>query len=151
MPSRSMIISTSLRGDTGIEVGRRPVAFATAFATAAIGTTIALFLLTPYYGAWVDHHSRKTALLGSELWGLLATTGALPTLADWLAHRWAQETLFFRPVDEALEPLGPVEVPRSTEGEGRLVLPVALALACRPASAKQNPTVIFGPACLFAL
>lgn len=45
-----------------------------AFRWATIGTTIALFLITPYYGAWVDHHSRKTALLGSELWGLLATT-----------------------------------------------------------------------------
>jgi hypothetical protein len=38
-----------------------------------IATTIVLFALMPYYGAWVDRHSRKTALLASEVWGLLAT------------------------------------------------------------------------------
>lgn len=39
-----------------------------------IATTVVLFALTPYYGAWVDHHSRKSALLASEAWGFLATT-----------------------------------------------------------------------------
>jgi MFS family permease len=39
-----------------------------------IATTVVLFLMTPHYGAWVDHHSRKTALLASEAWGFLATT-----------------------------------------------------------------------------
>jgi MFS family permease len=44
-----------------------------AFRWTTIATTVALFALTPYYGAWVDHHSRKTALLVSEAWGLFAT------------------------------------------------------------------------------
>jgi MFS family permease len=44
-----------------------------AFRWATIGTTVVLFATTPYYGAWVDRHSRKTALLASELWGLAAT------------------------------------------------------------------------------
>lgn len=38
-----------------------------------IATTIALFALMPYYGTWVDRHSRKTALLASEAFGFLAT------------------------------------------------------------------------------
>ncbi len=37
-------------------------------------TTVVLFLFMPYYGTWVDRHSRKTMLLGSELFGLAATT-----------------------------------------------------------------------------
>lgn len=45
-----------------------------AYRWTTIATTIVLFLATPYYGAWVDHHSRKTALLASEAWGFLATT-----------------------------------------------------------------------------
>ena len=44
-----------------------------AFRWITIATTIVLFLLMPYYGAWVDHHSRKTALLASEAWGFVAT------------------------------------------------------------------------------
>ncbi len=44
-----------------------------AFRWATIGTTLVLFVTTPYYGAWVDRHSRKTALLASEIWGLSAT------------------------------------------------------------------------------
>lgn len=54
-----------------------------------IVTTIALFVITPYYGAWVDRHSRKTALLVSEAWGFFATlamavTGlALGGFATW--------------------------------------------------------------------
>ena len=44
-----------------------------AFRWATIGTTVVLIATTPYYGAWVDRHSRKTALLASELWGLAAT------------------------------------------------------------------------------
>lgn len=39
-----------------------------------IATTLVLFVTTPYYGAWVDHHSRKTALLSSEAWGFATTT-----------------------------------------------------------------------------
>lgn len=45
-----------------------------AYRWATVGTTLALFLVAPYYGAWVDAHSRKTALLLSDVWGLLATT-----------------------------------------------------------------------------
>lgn len=36
-------------------------------------TTIVLFLFLPYYGVWVDRHSRKTMMLGSELFGFAAT------------------------------------------------------------------------------
>jgi MFS family permease len=44
-----------------------------AYRWATIATTLVLFAVTPYYGAWVDHHSRKTALLASEAWGFFAT------------------------------------------------------------------------------
>ena len=44
-----------------------------AFRWTTIGTTLVLVATTPYYGAWVDGHSRKTALLTSEIWGLTAT------------------------------------------------------------------------------
>jgi MFS family permease len=40
---------------------------------ATIGTTIALFLFMPYYGLWIDRHSRKRMLLAGELFGLVAT------------------------------------------------------------------------------
>ncbi|MBA4137186.1 MAG: hypothetical protein C0518_07710 [Opitutus sp.] len=36
-------------------------------------TTLAIFLFAPYYGAWVDRHSRKTMLLLSEIFGATAT------------------------------------------------------------------------------
>lgn len=38
-------------------------------------TTIVLFFFMPYYGLWVDRHSRKTMLLSSELFGALAMVG----------------------------------------------------------------------------
>src|SRR5687767_5785974 len=44
-----------------------------AFRWITIVTTIVLFAIMPYYGAWVDRHSRKAALLTSEAWGFLAT------------------------------------------------------------------------------
>ncbi len=44
-----------------------------AYGTVTVVTTIALFLFMPYYGVWVDHHSRKSMLLGSELFGFAAT------------------------------------------------------------------------------
>ncbi|HVU26050.1 MAG TPA: MFS transporter [Opitutus sp.] len=44
-----------------------------------LGTTIALFLIMPHYGAWLDHHSRKTMLLASELFGF----GATIAMAAW--------------------------------------------------------------------
>jgi len=43
------------------------------YGTVTLVTTAALFLFMPYYGVWVDHHSRKTMLLGSELFGFAAT------------------------------------------------------------------------------
>ena len=45
-----------------------------AFRWTTILTTLVLFLIMPYYGAWVDRHSRKVALLASEAWGFAATT-----------------------------------------------------------------------------
>ncbi len=60
-----------------------------AFRWITIATTIALFVIMPYYGAWVDRHSRKTALLASEAWGFLATSAmailglALGGFATW--------------------------------------------------------------------
>jgi len=49
------------------------------YGTVTLVTTIALFLFMPYYGVWVDHHSRKTMLLGSELFGFLATAAMAAT------------------------------------------------------------------------
>jgi MFS family permease len=46
-----------------------------AFRWATVGTTLVLLLLTPLYGAWLDRHSRKTALLAGEAWGFCATAG----------------------------------------------------------------------------
>jgi MFS family permease len=40
---------------------------------ATIGTTLLLFLFMPYYGSWIDSHSRKTMLLAGEVFGLAAT------------------------------------------------------------------------------
>ncbi len=45
----------------------------TTYGTVTLITTIVLFLFMPYYGVWVDHHSRKKMLLGSELFGFAAT------------------------------------------------------------------------------
>lgn len=50
-----------------------------------IATTIVLFVLMPYYGAFVDRHSRKTALLASEVWGLFATA-SMAVLGLALGH-----------------------------------------------------------------
>jgi len=43
------------------------------FGAVTLLTTIILFLFLPYYGVWVDRHSRKTMMLGSELFGFGAT------------------------------------------------------------------------------
>ncbi len=45
----------------------------TTYGTVTLATTVVLFLFMPYYGVWVDRHSRKTMLLGSELFGFAAT------------------------------------------------------------------------------
>jgi len=44
------------------------------FGAVTIATTVILFLFLPYYGVWIDRHSRKTMMLGSELFGFGATT-----------------------------------------------------------------------------
>lgn len=44
-----------------------------------VATTLVLFAIMPQYGALVDRHSRKTAMLASELWGLFATTAMAVT------------------------------------------------------------------------
>lgn len=49
------------------------------YGTVTLVTTVALFLFMPYYGVWVDHHSRKTMLLGSELFGFAATAALAVT------------------------------------------------------------------------
>jgi len=43
------------------------------YGVVTVVTTIILFLFLPYYGVWVDRHSRKTMMLGSELFGFAAT------------------------------------------------------------------------------
>ncbi|HVU35393.1 MAG TPA: MFS transporter [Opitutaceae bacterium] len=45
-----------------------------AYRWVTIATTLVLFAILPQYGALVDRHSRKAAILASELWGLIATS-----------------------------------------------------------------------------
>jgi MFS family permease len=67
-----------------------------AYRWATIATTIVLFAITPYYGAWVDRHSRKTALLCSEAWGFGATlVMALTGLALGGFAPWQLMTIYF--------------------------------------------------------
>lgn len=61
-----------------------------------VGTTLALFLLMPYYGAWLDRHSRKSMLLIGELFGFFATI----TMGFWVwssgeAQTWQLITSYF--------------------------------------------------------
>ena len=67
-----------------------------AFRWITVGTTLALFVVLPYWGAWVDRHSRKTALLTSELWGLGATlVMALTGLVLGGFATWQLMTIYF--------------------------------------------------------
>lgn len=67
-----------------------------AFRWITIATTIVLFLIMPYYGAWVDHHSRKTALLASEAWGFVATLAmAVTGLALGGFSTWQLMAIYF--------------------------------------------------------
>jgi MFS family permease len=63
---------------------------------ATIGTTIALFLFMPYYGAWIDRHSRKTMLLLGELFGFVATL-SMAAVAFFSGHvaTWQLITSYF--------------------------------------------------------
>lgn len=67
-----------------------------AYRTITIITTIALFALMPAYGAWVDRHSRKTALLTSEAFGFLATM-SMAMLGLWRGGfpPWQLMTIYF--------------------------------------------------------
>lgn len=51
-------------------------------------TTVALFLFMPYYGMWLDRHSRKTMLLAGELFGFFGTL----TMALWALFSGHVET-----------------------------------------------------------
>src|SRR5262245_12924485 len=51
-------------------------------------STIGLFLFMPYYGTWLDRHSRKTILLAGELFGFTATL----TMALWALFSGRVET-----------------------------------------------------------
>ena len=67
-----------------------------AYLWVTVATTLVLFALTPYYGAWVDRHSRKTALLASEAWGFFATvTLALTGLALGGFATWQLMAVYF--------------------------------------------------------
>lgn len=46
---------------------------------ATLGTTVALFLFMPYYGAWLDRHARKAMLLAGEAFGFFA----MVAMAAW--------------------------------------------------------------------
>ena len=61
-----------------------------------IATTVVLFAIMPHYGALVDHHSRKSAILASELWGLLATTSmAIVGLSLGRFAMWQLMAIYF--------------------------------------------------------
>lgn len=45
-----------------------------------IATTVALFAIVPHYGAWLDRHSRKAAMLAGEIFGATCTL----TMAAWM-------------------------------------------------------------------
>jgi MFS family permease len=63
---------------------------------ATVGTTIALFLFMPYYGTWIDRHSRKTMLLFGELFGFVATL-SMAAVAFFSGHiaTWQLITSYF--------------------------------------------------------
>lgn len=61
-----------------------------------LGTTLALFLFMPYYGTWIDRHSRKKMLLVGELFGFAATLAmALVALATGRLETWQLMATYF--------------------------------------------------------
>jgi MFS family permease len=59
-------------------------------------TTLAIFLFAPYYGAWVDRHSRKTMLLLGECFGAAATLAmAVTGLFRGEYATWQLVTVYF--------------------------------------------------------
>lgn len=66
------------------------------FGWATVLTTVAIFLFAPYYGAWVDRHSRKAMLLLGEIFGATATmTMALGGLFGGGFETWQLVTVYF--------------------------------------------------------
>lgn len=64
------------------------------WATALI--TVAIFAFAPYYGAWVDRHSRKTMLLLGEVFGAVATLAmALVGILHGEYATWQLVTVYF--------------------------------------------------------
>jgi|GEM_PF-414148 len=61
-----------------------------------IVVTIVLLIFAPYYGSWLDKHSRKTALVAGEAFGAL-TAAAMTAwiLATGIAANWQLLLLFF--------------------------------------------------------
>ncbi len=69
---------------------------AQAYRWITIATTIVLFAFMPYYGAFVDHHSRKRVMLASELWGLGATVAmAVIALSSSGTPLWHLMAVYF--------------------------------------------------------
>lgn len=66
------------------------------FRWTTIGTSLFLFLIMPYYGTLVDHSSRKTMLLASELFGMAATASmALTAILLGRVDTWQLVTIYF--------------------------------------------------------
>ncbi|MCF7688405.1 MAG: MFS transporter [Cephaloticoccus sp.] len=66
------------------------------FGYITVAATVLLFGFAPYYGAWLDRHSRKAALLAGEVFGATATL----TMATWIlltgeTATWQLVTLYF--------------------------------------------------------
>jgi MFS family permease len=74
---------------------QRPGGNAT-YGTVTLVTTLALFLFMPYYGVWVDRHSRKAMLLSSELFGF-AATGLMAATGAFLGgyDLWQLSAIYF--------------------------------------------------------
>lgn len=59
-------------------------------------STLALFAMVPHYGAWLDRHSRKAAMLAAEIFGAVTTL----SMATWMfvtgeAATWQLLVIFF--------------------------------------------------------
>ncbi len=59
-------------------------------------STLALFAMVPHYGAWLDRHSRKAAMLAAEIFGAITTL----SMAAWMfvtgeAATWQLLVIFF--------------------------------------------------------
>lgn len=59
-------------------------------------STLALFAMVPQYGAWLDRHSRKAAMLAAEIFGAVTTL----SMASWMfvtgeAATWQLLVIFF--------------------------------------------------------